>query len=243
MLGRGLSLAEIGRRFDLHESTVAYWAAKHGLRAVGSEKHSGKGGIERAELEQLVDEGASIARLARTLGLSKGAVRHWLTKYELRTHGRTGAPQRPGVLAAREAGLDSAIAICPEHGATEHVLEGRGSYRCRKCRANAVVRRRRRVKQTLVAEAGGCCCVCGYDRCAAALEFHHLDPGTKEFNLARCGAHSIEKLRTEVRKCVLLCSNCHAEVEVGFTHLSFDWVVHDRRGSSARCCWCASTGR
>ncbi len=30
MLGRGLSLAEIGRRFGKHEATVAYWAQKHG---------------------------------------------------------------------------------------------------------------------------------------------------------------------------------------------------------------------
>jgi transposase len=34
LLGRGLSLAEIGRRFDLHEATVSYWVKKHGLEAV-----------------------------------------------------------------------------------------------------------------------------------------------------------------------------------------------------------------
>jgi hypothetical protein len=81
------------------------------------------------------------------------------------------------------------------------------------------VRRRRKVKQTLVSEAGGRCRLCGYDRCAAALEFHHLNPGEKAFGLAQCGAHSIDKLRAEVRKCMLLCSNCHAEVEAGFVQL------------------------
>jgi hypothetical protein len=82
------------------------------------------------------------------------------------------------------------------------------------------VRRRRRVKQTLVAEAGGRCQICHYSRCLAALEFHHLDPSAKAFAVSKRGAHSIARLRTEVRKCVLLCSNCHAEVEAGLVELS-----------------------
>ena len=48
MLGDGLSLAEIGRRFGRHESTIAYWAEKHGLRAANRDKHAAKGGLERA---------------------------------------------------------------------------------------------------------------------------------------------------------------------------------------------------
>ena len=83
------------------------------------------------------------------------------------------------------------------------------------------MRRRRRVKEILVEEAGGCCRLCGYDRCVAALEFHHLDPAAKEFGVAQNGmARSIERLRAEVRKCLLLCSNCHAEVESGFRSIS-----------------------
>lgn len=76
------------------------------------------------------------------------------------------------------------------------------------------MRRRRKAKEILVAEAGGTCSLCGYSRCAAALHFHHLDPATKRFGLAEGGwSRSIEALREEARKCVLLCSNCHAEVE------------------------------
>lgn len=62
LLGRGLSLAEIGRRFDLHESTVGYWVEKHGLRAVNRDKFAARGGLAREELEPLVEEGASIGR-------------------------------------------------------------------------------------------------------------------------------------------------------------------------------------
>jgi hypothetical protein len=54
-----------------------------------------------------------------------------------------------------------------------------------------------------------------------ALEFHHLDPAEKQFGLAQRGmGRSIARLRAEARKCVLLCSNCHAEVEAGLSSIS-----------------------
>jgi hypothetical protein len=100
------------------------------------------------------------------------------------------------------------------------VLEGRGYYRCRRCRAERVAQRRRDVKASLVAEAGGRCIVCGYDRYLGALEFHHLDPGEKRLEVNAAGAGiSLARLRAEARKCVLLCSNCLAEVENGVTRL------------------------
>jgi transposase/5-methylcytosine-specific restriction endonuclease McrA len=215
MLSQGFSLAEIGRRVGKHESTVGYWIEKHGLCAVGKGRYAPKGGLCREDLETLVADGASLTQIADALGRSTATVRHWLIKHGLRTQRPRGAPRRPGAQQARAAGLKEATVVCPLHGAVEHVLDKRGSYRCRRCRADAVVRRRRKVKETLVAEAGGCCQLCGYERCVAALQFHHLDPRTKAFGVARRGAHSIEKLRLEVRKCVLLCSNCHAEVEDG----------------------------
>ena len=84
------------------------------------------------------------------------------------------------------------------------------------CAQQRVAERRRRVKQILVEEAGGCCAECGYDRCCAALQFHHVDPSRKSFALSREGVtRSLDRAREEARKCVLLCANCHAEVEGG----------------------------
>jgi transposase-like protein len=227
LLSQGLSLAEIGRRFDLHESTVGYWVEKHGLRAANRDKYAARGGLAREQLELLVERGSSIAEIAEAVGRSKATVRHWRSSYGLRTHGTRGPPSRTGAREASEAGLTVAVLSCPHHGDCEHIREPRGYYRCRTCRQEAVVRRRRKVKQILVAEAGGSCRLCGYDRCVAALEFHHLDPSAKEFGLSQRGARSIEKLRAEVRKCVLLCSTCHAEVEAGFVTLSSDFSTED----------------
>ena len=85
---------------------------------------------------------------------------------------------------------------------------------------DAVANWRRRTKAKLVEEAGGQCVLFGYNRHQSALHFHHLDPSQKQFHLAESGVtRSIESLRREVAKCALVCSNCHAEVEVGFTKL------------------------
>lgn len=221
MLDEGLSLAEIGRRVGRHESTVAYWLAQHGLRANHGERHAARGSLSRELLESLTERGMSIAQIAAEVDRSKAAVRHWLRKYGLRTHRSTGSRPRDASLAARASGLAEVTLDCPRHGATKHVRESRGYLRCRVCRQDAVVRRRRRVKQILVEEAGGCCRLCGYDGSVAGLHFHHLDPREKQFGVAEGGmARSIARLRVEVRKCILLCSNCHAEVEAGISSIS-----------------------
>jgi DNA-directed RNA polymerase subunit RPC12/RpoP len=106
------------------------------------------------------------------------------------------------------------------------LLEGRGTYRCAQCRQEAVVRRRRRVKEILVADAGGACVLCGYSAWIGALEFHHLDPSEKAFSVSGTGVtRSLERARAEARKCVLLCSNCHAEVEGGYQALQRSTAV------------------
>lgn len=64
---------------------------------------------------------------------------------------------------------------------------------------------------------GDKCTVCGYNRCYAALEFHHVDPSVKEYSPSKLlnNYSTLDKLLKEVEKCVLLCSNCHREVHAG----------------------------
>jgi transposase len=226
LLGRDLSPAEIGRRLERHESTVAYWVQRYGLSPAHRDKHRARGAISRDELASLVEDGVSIAQISTHFGRSKATIRHWLGRYGLTTRGGSGRRAREGSRDARAAGLLETTLTCPVHGPGEHVRESRGYYRCRRCRRAAVVRRRRKVERILVAKAGGACQCCGYDRSIAGLEFHHLDPSEKGFGIAQKGlGRSVERLRVEARKCVLLCSNCHAEVEAG--------VSLDLRGSAS----------
>ena len=216
LLARGESIEGIAKRFGKDPSTVSYWMKKHGLTSPYAEKHAARGGIERGRLEALVEAGMSIAEIAEALGRSKATVRHWLRRYELRT---LQVRRR----AARDAGQLTIELVCPHHGRTVFWLEGRGSYRCKRCRAESVVRHRQKVKALLVAEAGGCCVLCGYNRNVRVLQFHHRDPSSKRLGLSGHGvAYSIDTLRAEARKCVLLCANCHAEVEAGASQLPLE---------------------
>lgn len=213
-------MAEIGRRLQRHESTVAYWVAKHGLKASGRERHQARGALDCAQLERLVAAGATLGEIAEQVDRSKATVRHWLRKYGLKTTNQAGRRRSEGSRAGLEAGLDRMRMECSSHGETDHALDARGYYRCTQCRSAAVSRRRRRIKTTLVREMGGSCQSCGYSRCLAALEFHHLDPTEKAFAVGQHGiSRSLERAREEAQKCVLLCSNCHAEVEAGVTSL------------------------
>ena len=77
-----------------------------------------------------------------------------------------------------------------------------------------VKRWRASVKSKLIQSMGGCCQICGYDRSAAALEFHHLDPSQKDFSFGglRASPKAWPSICNEIQKTILLCSNCHKEV-------------------------------
>ena len=207
-LEAGRSIEAIARETGKAASTVAYWVNKHGLASQHAARHAARGGIDRDALTTLVESGKSVRAIAVELGVSATTVRHWLAKFDLRTAGaapRSGRRRQPAVI--RE---------CRHHGWTTWIRSAAGRYRCKRCRIEAVSARRRRVKEILVREAGGACRLCGYSRYAGALQFHHVDPAEKAFALSSRGlARSLAKAREEVRKCVLLCANCHAEVEAG----------------------------
>lgn len=217
-LANGMSLPEIGKLVGRPAGTVGYWVKQHGLVANGAAKYAPKGQLDRETLEVLVGRGCSIREIAAELHVSTGRVRYWIQRYEL---GKTGNGRRAGKIAeARAAGRASIHLECPRHGYTDFWL-GSEKVRCKRCNSEAVARRRRNVKQILVAEAGGRCRVCGYDRSMAALQFHHLDPRQKAFGIASNGhTKALDLARREAAKCVLLCANCHAEVEAGMVNLA-----------------------
>jgi DNA-directed RNA polymerase subunit RPC12/RpoP len=101
---------------------------------------------------------------------------------------------------------------CSKHGLYKYVLEGRGTYRCTKCRSEAVTKRRKKVKELLVEYKGGQCEKCGYNRCIGALEFHHLDPSKKDFGISSGNTLKLDIMKKETDKCILVCSNCHKEI-------------------------------
>lgn len=80
--------------------------------------------------------------------------------------------------------------------------------------SKSVILWRKRTKQKLVDYKGGKCEICGYDKCIEALHFHHRNSDEKNFSISGRSL-SFEKLKTEVDKCILVCSNCHSEIHAG----------------------------
>lgn len=105
---------------------------------------------------------------------------------------------------------------CSKHGLTCHYLAQSGNGKLYpRC-----VKWRKRLKSKLVEEFGGKCQICGYCKCQQALQFHHIDPSLKEFSIAQYGnTRAYEKSREEAKKCILVCANCHVEVENGIAKL------------------------
>jgi hypothetical protein len=64
-------------------------------------------------------------------------------------------------------------------------------------------------------ERGGKCELCGFDKHYNCLDFHHKDPSTKSFEIARKSGYSVDVLRKETDKCALVCKNCHYLIHAG----------------------------
>lgn len=85
-----------------------------------------------------------------------------------------------------------------------------------------VAKRRKKVRDDAIAFLGGKCERCGYDTCSRALCFHHRNPEEKEFNISNVGK-SWASVVKELKKCILLCHNCHMELHDNL------WSIEDIR--------------
>ncbi len=93
------------------------------------------------------------------------------------------------------------------------------SVYCKLCTTIQTSVRQKALKRKAVEYKGGCCHFCKYDKYQGALEFHHIDPSKKDFTLAHAKLTSFEKVKNELDKCILICSNCHRELHAGLLFL------------------------
>ena len=81
----------------------------------------------------------------------------------------------------------------------------------KKCNTCSVKNSRGKIKILAVAHMGGKCQRCGYSKSLRALQFHHLNPKEKDFHITGRVHHSWAQVQQELKKCVMLCANCHFE--------------------------------
>lgn len=144
------------------------------------------------ELKLLVDEGLTQRAIAKRLNKGQSTVKYWLKKFSLYT------------------------TITNSNKVYNLLSNDEKQIRRKKQVAKSVIKKRRKIKQFAIEYKGGKCKICGYDRCVAAMHFHHLDSSKKNFNISQYGySRSWEKVRPEIDKCILVCANCHSEIHEG----------------------------
>lgn len=85
----------------------------------------------------------------------------------------------------------------------------RDSY-CIPCRISYQDIRRKNIKKQAVEYMGGKCLDCGIkSEYYAIYDFHHLDPTEKDFSIAQKSNKPFNLIKSELDKCIMLCSNCH----------------------------------
>lgn len=97
--------------------------------------------------------------------------------------------------------------------------------------SNIVKKWRSNTKHKMIAAMGGSCQCCGYNTCASALAFHHLDPSKKEQGFGDTRANPVKwtNIVEERKKCILVCHNCHSEIHAGVRQLPTKFATFDEK--------------
>lgn len=152
-------------------------------------------------LIEYINQGLSTWKIAELLNTTQPNIRYWLKKYNLQT--------------LRKINDDNDLKLCPKCKTSkpknDFYKSTKSSSYCKSCIIISNKERQRNTKQLAIEYKGGCCSKCGYNKCIAALEFHHIDPNTKDKDYFNQRSGLTESLKRELDKCVLLCANCHRE--------------------------------
>lgn len=97
-----------------------------------------------------------------------------------------------------------------------HLCGGRAKSYCKECDSKRLHSLQKERKLKAITYKGGKCKSCGYNRYFGALDFHHRNPNEKDPTISKFTNFSFEKIKKELDKCDLLCSNCHREIHGNF---------------------------
>jgi transcriptional regulator with XRE-family HTH domain len=174
--------------------------------------------------EKIIDlrkKGLSIKKISEELNCSKSTASKWcnknnlsdvgLKKYkeltideilELKEYYKTHTKKETSIYF----GISETTVI--KHSDSKRV----DSDGAKKNSKNYRLKRRIMLKIKSVDYKGGECTLCGYKKCIQALDFHHTNPSEKDFTISGNYNISWDRIKNELDKCILVCSNCHREI-------------------------------
>jgi transposase len=168
--------------------------------------------VNKQLLESYINSGLSLRKIVEKTGKSLTTIRYWARKYNLKSNFK-----RFKDAGKKEYGEFRFCPGCEKEVLTKDFYKKRGvkysSSYCKVCTNQITIKKQRLTKLKMIEYKGGSCEVCGYNKSPAAMDFHHKDPSKKEFTIAHARHRSFnDKMKMELDKCLLVCSNCHREI-------------------------------
>jgi transposase len=181
--------------------------------------------MNKEELKKLTDDGLSIYDISKKYKKGYSTIRYWLKKYELKTNESI-------TREVNKNNINEDQKLCVKcnriKSKNEYYNSGsRSRGYCKKCLCEYHQNRLRKIKIKMILYKGGGCERCNLelkDSHYSVFDFHHLDPSTKDPNFSGIKSQKWEKIKNEIDKCKLLCSNCH---RITHAEMSLDFEIDD----------------
>lgn len=208
LISKGYTSKQIGEAMGKSSSSVKRDLIKLGLKTI---HWKAPNPIDIEKLKDGISRNLSSFKIAKELGCSQTNVVYYLKKYKLKTYPRWTILRK---------NAEDGYKICPKCKVKKELIKSnfyidkRGKIHswCKICNNTIAYQKQCARKKYAVDYKGGKCIVCGYDKYLGALDFHHVDPTKKEFNISKLDTYSLAILNVELDKCILVCKNCHAEI-------------------------------
>lgn len=167
--------------------------------------------MERDRMVDLIQLGYSHRKMSNALNVSESTIRHWLSKYGLKTqNNRYGNKNKNVFLTSKKCGLCRVIK--PLEDFYERKSRNTTIGYCKKCTTKYHRDRLERIKVRMIQSKGGKCVRCSLsldESHYSVFDFHHVNPKEKDINYKALKHQKWDFIQSELMKCILTCSNCH----------------------------------
>lgn len=168
--------------------------------------------MDKKILIKFIEEGKSFNMISKETKKSLSTIRYWANKYGIKsTFNPFSENKQKNYSDFRYC--PSCEQDCPIDNFYNRRGKKNSSVYCKDCTKKQTTERMRKLKEKMVQYKGGKCERCDYNKYYGALEFHHLDPYSKDFSPSSLKKYTFDdRVKKELDKCILLCANCHREI-------------------------------
>lgn len=157
--------------------------------------------IQKEKLLELVNKNLTQRQIASVLNTSHTNIRYWLNKYQIKTKRGPKGKIPKDFNRKRKC-------KCGETDPTK--FYGNKTSICSKCHNTYQINKGKNNREWAISFLGKKCRHCGFNKHSCALDIHHLDPKIKDMGFKHMRYWSLDRLKKELKNCILLCKNCHA---------------------------------